>query len=43
MIPHDFAKRYLFRPMQIEGTKWLTNYKGMNDGWGDLFLYPAHG
>ncbi len=41
LIPHDFAKKYLFNPLQIEGTKWLTNYKGMNNGWGDLFLYPA--
>ena len=41
LIPHDFAKKYLFKPLQIEDTKWLTNYKGMNNGWGDLFLYPA--
>jgi CubicO group peptidase (beta-lactamase class C family) len=41
LIPHDFAKKYLFSPLQISDTKWLTNYKGMNDGWGDLFLYPA--
>ncbi len=39
--PHEFAKKYLFSPLQISGTKWLTNYKGMNHGWGDLFLYPA--
>ena len=38
---HDFAKKYLFSPLQIIDTKWLTNYKGMNNGWGDLFLYPA--
>lgn len=41
LVPHDFAKKYLFSPLQISDTKWLTNYKGMNDGWGDLFLYPA--
>jgi CubicO group peptidase (beta-lactamase class C family) len=41
LIPHDFANKYLFTPLQIEDTKWLTNYKGMNHGWGDLFLYPA--
>ena len=41
LIPHEFAKKYLFRPLEIENTKWLTNYKGMNNGWGDLFLYPA--
>ena len=40
MIPHEFAKQYLFGPLQIKDTKWLTNYKGMNNGWGDLFLYP---
>lgn len=41
LIPHEFAKKYLFSPLQISNTKWLTNYKGMNHGWGDLFLYPA--
>jgi hypothetical protein len=41
LIPHEFAKKYLFDPLQISDTKWLTNYKGMNHGWGDLFLYPA--
>ncbi len=41
LIPHEFGKKYLFSQLQIEDTKWLTNYKGMNNGWGDLFLYPA--
>ena len=41
MIPHEFAKKYLFTPLQIEDSKWLTNHEGMNHGWGDLFLYPA--
>lgn len=41
LTPHEFAKKYLFKPLQIENTKWLTNYKGMNHGWGDLFLYPV--
>jgi CubicO group peptidase (beta-lactamase class C family) len=41
LIPHQFAKKYLFGPLHIDSTKWLTNYKGMNNGWGDLFLYPA--
>jgi len=41
LTPHQFAKKYLFSPLQIEDTKWLTNYKGMNHGWGDLFLHPA--
>ena len=37
---HDFAKEYLFKPLQIKNTKWLTNYRGINHGWGDLFLHP---
>jgi CubicO group peptidase (beta-lactamase class C family) len=41
LIPHQFAKKYLFSPLQIEYTKWLTNYNGKNHGWGDLFLFPA--
>jgi hypothetical protein len=41
LIPHEFAEKYLFSPLQISDTKWLTTYKGMNNGWGDLFLYPA--
>jgi len=41
LTPHEFAKKYLFAPLQISGTKWLTNYKGMNHGWGDLFFYSA--
>jgi CubicO group peptidase (beta-lactamase class C family) len=39
LIPHEFAKKYLFSSLQISETKWLTNYKGINHGWGDLFLY----
>jgi CubicO group peptidase (beta-lactamase class C family) len=41
LTPHEFATKYLFNPLQIENTKWLANYKGMNHGWGDLFLHPA--
>jgi hypothetical protein len=41
LIPQEFAKKYLFNPLQIANTKWLTNYKGMNHGWGDLFLQPV--
>jgi CubicO group peptidase (beta-lactamase class C family) len=41
LIPHEFAEKYLFNPLQISDTKWLTNYKEINNGWGDLFLYPA--
>ena len=40
MIPQEFAKKYLFGPLQIKGTHWLTNYKGINHGWGDLLLHP---
>ena len=40
LTPHEFVKKYLFSPLQISNSKWLTNYKGMNHGWGDLFLYP---
>jgi CubicO group peptidase (beta-lactamase class C family) len=41
LTPYEFAKKYLFQPLQISNSKWLTNYKGMNHGWGDLFLYPV--
>ena len=41
LAPHQFAKKYLFNPLQISNSKWLSNYKGINHGWGDLFLYPA--
>jgi len=39
--PHDFAKKYLFDPLQINHSIWLSNDKNINHGWGDLFLYPA--
>jgi len=39
--PHEFAKKYLFAPLQIYNSKWLANYKDINHGWGDLFLLPA--
>ncbi len=41
LTPHEFAKKYLFNPLQITHSKWLTNYKHINHGWGDLFLLPA--
>jgi CubicO group peptidase (beta-lactamase class C family) len=41
LTPHEFAKKYLFSPLQISNSKWLTNYKGINHGWGDLFLSPS--
>ena len=41
LIPHEFAKKYLFSPLQISNSKWLINYKGINHGWGDLLLLPS--
>jgi CubicO group peptidase (beta-lactamase class C family) len=41
LTQHEFAKKYLFSPLQISNSKWLTNYKGINHGWGDLFLFPS--
>jgi len=32
LTPYEFAKKYLFNPLQITGLKWLTNYKGINHG-----------
>lgn len=34
----DFAKKYLFEPVDFGETYWEQNYKGVNHGWGDLFL-----
>ena len=41
MTPYDFAKKYLFGPLQIDHSIWLSNDKKINHGWGDLFLFPA--
>ena len=41
VTPHEFAKKYLFTPLKISGSRWLTNDKGINHGWGDLFLHPG--
>jgi hypothetical protein len=38
MIPHEFAKKYLFSPLQIKDTRWLTNYKGMIMD-GEIYFY----
>jgi CubicO group peptidase (beta-lactamase class C family) len=38
MTCHDFADKYLFRPLDFEKSYWLTNYKGVNIGWGDLHI-----
>lgn len=37
---HDFAKKYLFQPLGFRETYWEKNNKGVNHGWGDLFLSP---
>jgi CubicO group peptidase (beta-lactamase class C family) len=34
----DFARRYLFKPMEFGQNYWLKNNKGVNHGWGDLYL-----
>jgi CubicO group peptidase (beta-lactamase class C family) len=41
LTPQEFANKYLFIPLRIFDSKWLANSKGINHGWGDLFLYPA--
>jgi len=41
LTPQEVANKYLFTPLQILDSKWLANSKGINHGWGDLFLYPA--
>jgi CubicO group peptidase (beta-lactamase class C family) len=35
---HDFAEKYLFKPLEFGKSYWLTNYKGVNNGWGDLHI-----
>lgn len=37
---HDFAKKYLFNALQFGTTYWDKNKKGVNHGWGDLYLRP---
>jgi CubicO group peptidase (beta-lactamase class C family) len=41
LTPHEFARKYLFGPLHIANSKWLSNYKNINHGWGDLFLFPS--
>ncbi|HLA52198.1 MAG TPA: serine hydrolase domain-containing protein [Flavitalea sp.] len=40
LTPHDFARKYLFALLKIQKSEWLSNYKNINHGWGDLFLFP---
>ncbi len=35
---YDFAQRYLFKPLGFGKVFWLSNYKGVNNGWGDLHI-----
>ena len=34
----DFANEYLFQSLDFGESYWEQNYKGVNHGWGDLFL-----
>jgi CubicO group peptidase (beta-lactamase class C family) len=38
MSCHDFAEKYLFKPLGFGKTYWVKNYKGVNNGWGDLHM-----
>jgi CubicO group peptidase (beta-lactamase class C family) len=40
MTCHDFAKKYLFDPLNFSESYWLENYKSVNQGWGDLHIHP---
>lgn len=37
---HEFARKYLFDPLQFQKTYWEENNKGVNHGWGDLHINP---
>jgi CubicO group peptidase (beta-lactamase class C family) len=38
MSAHEFAKKYLFRPLDFVKTYWVENDKVVNNGWGDLHM-----
>jgi len=38
MSCHEFAQKYLFKPLGFGASYWLANYKGVNHGWGDLHI-----
>jgi len=40
MSCHEFADRYLFKPLGTGKTFWEKNRWGVNHGWGDLFMSP---
>jgi CubicO group peptidase (beta-lactamase class C family) len=35
---HEFADKYLFKPLDFGKSYWVSNYKGVNVGWGDLHI-----
>jgi CubicO group peptidase (beta-lactamase class C family) len=37
----DFAREYLFEPLDIHEVMWPTDSQGVHRGWGDLHLYPS--
>ncbi len=36
----EFARQYLFGPLNISDVVWLTDPQGIHRGWGDLHLRP---
>ena len=34
----QFAQSYLFKPLAFGKSYWISNYKGINHGWGDLHI-----
>lgn len=38
MSCHEFAEKYFFKPLGFGKSYWVTNYKGVNIGWGDLHI-----
>jgi CubicO group peptidase (beta-lactamase class C family) len=38
MTCHQFAEKYLFKPLNFGKTYWPKNDKGVNYGWGDLHI-----
>lgn len=40
MNSHDFAKTYLFDPLDFGANYWDKNKRGVHHGWGDLYLRP---
>jgi CubicO group peptidase (beta-lactamase class C family) len=38
MTCHDFAKKFLFQPLNFDESHWLKDNRGVNNGWGDLYI-----